>query len=85
MSKRKPANPDTRAISRVIRFRKERKPSCDGLWHIPSGSNPAGLRLMQSDDGLIFLTRTSRDGFVQTYVLSGADGKQLRTAKADRP
>jgi hypothetical protein len=58
---------------------------CGGLWHIDAGAKHSGLRLLQNDDGDIFLTRASLDGFVQAYALRGHDNKPLRVERKYRP
>lgn len=74
---------ETQAASRVIKFRKERN-ARGPLWPIPFEGVKAGLDLVQDGEGRIYLTRTSRDGFVQGWRLAGQYG-DLRVDKAHRP
>lgn len=72
--------------SRVIRFERERS-ARGGLWRVPREAVHDGARVevMQDDDGRLYLTRTSKDGFVQGWRLIGADGRPLRVAPKHRP
>lgn len=74
------------AGARVIRFEKERT-ARSGLWRVPLDArhDNVGVELMQNDDGCLYLTRTSRDGFVQGWRLLGSNGKPLRLARKYRP
>lgn len=72
--------------SRVILFEKERS-ARSGLWRVPREACHDGARveMMQNDDGCLYLTRTSKDGFVQAWRLLGTDRKPLRVSPKHRP
>lgn len=70
---------------RVIRMHMSKAERGGGLWHIPNNARASGIRLLQDDDGHIYLSRSSKDGFVQAYALCGHDDKPLRVERGGRP
>lgn len=89
------SNPNRQARSRVIRFRKSRPvaggfldatppPKTQFLAPDRAGAT-AGVSLMQDEDGRLHLTRASKDGFVDAWLLLGANGKPLRASPKHRP
>ena len=78
--------PSRKRHMRVVRMRKaSAEKAGGGLWHIDASAKVSGLRLLQNDDGEVFLTRASEDGFVQPYALRGHDDKPLRVERKYRP
>lgn len=73
------------ASSRVIRFSKEGSAK-GALWPVKCPTDDrACVDLLQDGEGRLYLTRTSRDGFVEGWRLLGANGKSLRVSRKHRP